>query len=220
MVPRTQPHRQQTPHDIREDVIRIEVPPIREQGLQELAADSQEGGADGQGEIECAAARGVEDPVEAEREEEEGEEVQGLVVDVQGQLEGGETEVGRCEEEEEEGACVASVVSFQPCRDGDGAAGGIGGGRSGLPAKGRRMRMVNVVVYGLEVLRASSERAVVGFLQAARLGKLADVGKLGSILGWLVSTLAGGSHELRIRFELMSRVWANKYHVLISRDME
>ena len=72
MIPRTHPHGQQTPEDIGQDVERVEVAAVREEGLQEFAADAEEGGADGESEVERAAARGVEDPVEAEGEKEEG----------------------------------------------------------------------------------------------------------------------------------------------------
>lgn len=138
MIPRADPHGDQAPEDIGEDVVRVEVAAVREEGLQEFAADAEEGGADGEGEVEGAAARGVEDPVEAEGQEEEGQEVEGFVVDVQRDLEGGEAEVGGCEEEEEEGSLgVASALS--------GADGGDLGGlgtEGSLPAKGSRMRMV------------------------------------------------------------------------------
>lgn len=82
MIPRTQPHGRQTPEDIGEDVVGVEVATVWEEGLQEFGSDAEEGGADGESEVEGAAARGVEDPVEAEGEEEEGQEVEGFVVDV------------------------------------------------------------------------------------------------------------------------------------------
>jgi hypothetical protein len=65
--------------------------------------------------------------------------VEGFVVDVEGEWEGGETEVGRAEEEDEEGSFggYVSLVS----RDGGEEPGWIVG-RRGLPAKGSRMRMV------------------------------------------------------------------------------
>lgn len=66
--------------------------PLRKEALRSLRAQSQEYGDEGYGQVEDAPSGGVEDPVEAESEDEEGEEVEGFVVDLR-DLDGRETKV-------------------------------------------------------------------------------------------------------------------------------
>ena len=66
-------------HDIRRDGKHIELT-ARHEALHDFAAQAQKTRDDEEGEVEDAAPRGVEDPVEGEREEEEGDEVKDLVV--------------------------------------------------------------------------------------------------------------------------------------------
>lgn len=61
--------------------------------------------------MDGAAPGGIEDPVETRCEDEEGEEVQGFVVDViVFELEGGETGVGCCCDAEEESSCGGGLL--------------------------------------------------------------------------------------------------------------
>lgn len=66
MVPCAQPHCGEGTQDIGEDVVGVEVAAVREEGLEEFGPYAEETGADGEGEVDGAAAGGVEDPVEAE----------------------------------------------------------------------------------------------------------------------------------------------------------
>lgn len=72
MIPAAQCHGCQRPNDIRYNVIEVEFPVIGYDTLQELGTDTENGCADEKGEIEGSSAGGVEDPVEAGREDEEG----------------------------------------------------------------------------------------------------------------------------------------------------
>ena len=67
--------------------------PLREQALRSLRAQSKEDGDEGYGQVEDAASGGVEDPVEGEGEDEEGEEVEDFVIGLR-DPDGRETEVG------------------------------------------------------------------------------------------------------------------------------
>ena len=82
MIPPTNPHRDPTPDYIRNNIPHVKHPPVaRQRRLQHLAADRQAGRADEQGQVQGAPARGVDHPVEGGCEEEEGERVEGFVVD-------------------------------------------------------------------------------------------------------------------------------------------
>lgn len=63
--------------------------------------------------MEGPAAVGVDDPVEDDGEEEEGEGVENLVVDVGSDLEGGEAGVACEEEQQEEDSCRAVSVCWE-----------------------------------------------------------------------------------------------------------
>lgn len=102
MVQRAQAQRGERPREVGDDVEEVEVAAVGQEALQELGADAEGERADDEGEVEGAAAVGVEDPVEGGREEEEGEEVQDFVVDVEGEVEGAEAGVAGDDEEEEE----------------------------------------------------------------------------------------------------------------------
>lgn len=71
--------------------------------MQKLGANSEDGSADEEGEIEVSSAGSVEDPVEAGREDKEGYTVQDLVVHYGIYLEAAEASVARYEEDEYEG---------------------------------------------------------------------------------------------------------------------
>lgn len=102
MIPRTQGQTRETPHYVCDDVEEVKVAPIGEQALQELGADAEDEGADGEGEVEGAAAVGVDYPIEDYREQEEGHEMEELVVDVGAGLDGAKAGVSGDEEQEEE----------------------------------------------------------------------------------------------------------------------
>lgn len=63
--------------------------------------------------MEGPAAVGVDDPVEDDGEEEEGEGVEDLVVDVSADLKGGEAGVACEEEQQEEDSCLAVSVCLR-----------------------------------------------------------------------------------------------------------
>jgi hypothetical protein len=77
--------------------------------LEELRADSEDACANEESEVETPSPRGVEDPVEASCEDEEGEEVKNFVVYYGVDLQRGEPGIPRCCDEEEECSCVMSV---------------------------------------------------------------------------------------------------------------
>lgn len=88
MVPRAQADAGERADDVGDDVVEVELAAVGEEALEELGADAEDEGADGEGEVEGAAAVGVEDPVEDDGEEEEGCEVEDFVVYVLAELEG------------------------------------------------------------------------------------------------------------------------------------
>lgn len=87
--------------NVGDDVVEVKVAAIGQEALQELGADAEGERADDEGEVQRAPAVGVEDPVEDDGEQEEGQEVQDLVVDVEIEVETCEAGVA-CEEEEQE----------------------------------------------------------------------------------------------------------------------
>jgi len=135
MVPRTQANRRQRPGDIRNDIIEVKLPVIRQDILKELRANSKDACANEQREVETPSPRGVEDPVEAGCEDEEGKEMEEFVVYYGVDLQRSESGIPRCCDEEEECSCVMSV----------GAAKGRGCGKS-EPAKGSLIRILRDVL--------------------------------------------------------------------------
>lgn len=76
MIPSTQCQRRQASSDVKRNIIDVKLASIIwNPSLNELGADAEHTSADYESRFESAVARGVENPVEAEREEEEGEEV-------------------------------------------------------------------------------------------------------------------------------------------------
>lgn len=110
MVPAAQANGRQRADDIRYDIVEIECAAIRQEALEEFRSDAQDAGAGDEREVERASPGGVEDPVEAGGEDEEGEGVDDFVVDVGVDLDGGEPGVCCCCDEEEEGSWTRSPV--------------------------------------------------------------------------------------------------------------
>jgi hypothetical protein len=104
VIPRAHTQRGQAAYDVGYDVIEIELPTVRQEALQKLGADASYEGADGEREVQCASAVGVEDPVEDDCEEEEGEQMEDFVVYVGVELKGGEARITGEEAEQEENA--------------------------------------------------------------------------------------------------------------------
>lgn len=111
MIPAAEANGAQAAHHIGDDVERVEGPVVREETLHDLGADAQKERADQQSELQGSSTGRIGDPVEDEGEEEEGDEVQELVIGLQlrGYRAGGavreEAHVGREEEKEHECAC-------------------------------------------------------------------------------------------------------------------
>ena len=132
MVPRTQSNRSQRPDDIRYNIIKIKGSAIVDEALEELRAYSENACAYDQREVETPSPRGVEDPVEASCEDEEGQEMENFVVDPSIDLERGKSGIGCGCDEEEEGAYMMSVRASE----------GRGRGcRMSAPAKGSLIRI-------------------------------------------------------------------------------
>lgn len=89
--------------------------------------------------MEGPAAVGVDDPVEDDGEEEEGEGVEDLVVDVGADLEGGEAGVACEEEQQEEDSCLGCQCLLEGSRPracpGSIVCGRVGRGASELSSK-------------------------------------------------------------------------------------
>lgn len=109
MVPAAEPDRAQAADHVGQDVEGVERAAVGEEGLHDLGPQAQDERADQQGQLQGAAARGgVGDPVEDEREEEEGEEVEEFVVGLELRRDCGfgavreEADVGGEDEKEEE----------------------------------------------------------------------------------------------------------------------
>ena len=64
MIPSAQTNCTKTTHKIRKEVKGVEGPVVGEEALQDLGADAESQCADEEGQVQGAAARGVEDPVE------------------------------------------------------------------------------------------------------------------------------------------------------------
>lgn len=139
VVPGAQADGGEGPHDVGDDVVEVEDAFVGDEALQDLGSDAEYEGADEEGDVEGAAAGGVEDPVEGGGEDEEGEGVQGFVVDERVDLERGQTGVARYCEEEEKGTCPSTLARCDVRGAGE-------GGKRDKPAKGRRMRMIVRVV--------------------------------------------------------------------------
>ena len=77
--------------------------------MKELRANSTDARANEQREVETPSPRGVEDPVEAGCEDEEGQEMEQFVVYDSVYLQRRESGIPRCCDEEEESSCVKSV---------------------------------------------------------------------------------------------------------------
>jgi len=102
VVPRAQAQRRQRARQVGHDIVEVEGPAIGEQALQDLGANAEHERADDEREVEGAAPRGVEDPVEGGGQDEEGDAVQDLVVDHGVDLDGGQPGVAcDCEQGEE-----------------------------------------------------------------------------------------------------------------------
>lgn len=69
--------------------------------MEKLGADAEKEGTDKESHVKKAATIGVEDPVEDYGEEEEGDEVESLVVGIMAKLKGGEASIGGYEKQEE-----------------------------------------------------------------------------------------------------------------------
>lgn len=103
MIPTVQRQRKSTTQNIRHNVIKIKLSAIiRNQALYELAPDTEYSGADNECEFQVAVPRGVEHPVEADCEEEEGEEVKSFIVYDTVELKGGKAGVASEDEEADE----------------------------------------------------------------------------------------------------------------------
>lgn len=94
MVPGAEADAGEGADDVGDDVPDVEGAAVGEDGLEDFGADAEAGGADEKGEVEGAAAGGVDDPVKYQGEEEEGQEVEDFVVDEGVPLERAEAEVG------------------------------------------------------------------------------------------------------------------------------
>jgi hypothetical protein len=75
MINRAQPRRRKRAYHVGNHIVDIEDPPVGDKSLEKLGADSETEGADYECEVEGASAGGVEDPVEDDGEDEEGEEM-------------------------------------------------------------------------------------------------------------------------------------------------
>lgn len=82
MVPVAEREPREAANDIGDDVVEVEDAAVGQEALEELGADAEESGADDEGQVQGAPAVRVDDPVEDYRQEEEGEEVENLVVDI------------------------------------------------------------------------------------------------------------------------------------------
>lgn len=97
--------------DVGQEVEGIEGAAIGQQTLDDLGTNAQDERADDEGQVQGATAGGVGDPVEDQREQEEGDDVQELVIGLQLGGHAGvgavrqETDVGGEDDEEDEGAC-------------------------------------------------------------------------------------------------------------------
>ena len=70
--------------------------------LKNLGADTKDAGANEERDVEVSSAGCIEDPVEAGGEDEKGQTMEDFVVDIGVELQGGQTRVACCGEEEEE----------------------------------------------------------------------------------------------------------------------
>lgn len=120
MVERAQAQGAERADEVGDDVVKVKVAAVGQEALQELGADAQAQRADDEREVQRAPAVGVEDPVEGDREQEEGEQVQDLVVDVEGEVERRQASVA-CEEEEEEEHSWGGIASVGVIGRGGGA---------------------------------------------------------------------------------------------------
>lgn len=94
MVPRADRQTKERADHVGDHVEEVELAAVRQEGLKDLGADAEGCRADQQGQVEGAPPVGVEDPVEGYSEEEEGDEVEDLVVyEGVADLEGGEAGV-------------------------------------------------------------------------------------------------------------------------------
>ena len=89
MVPAAEADSAETANDVGEEVERVEVAAVGENALDDFGADAEDQGADKKGQVEVAAAGGVEDPVEDEGEEEEGDDMEEFVVGLELGRDGG-----------------------------------------------------------------------------------------------------------------------------------
>lgn len=80
MIPAAEANGAQAAHHIGDDVERVEGTVVREETLHDFGADAQEERADQQSELHGSSTGRISDPVEDEGEEEEGDEVQELVI--------------------------------------------------------------------------------------------------------------------------------------------
>lgn len=94
-----------TAHDVGDDVVEVEDAAVGQEALEELGANAEDGGADDQGKVRGAPAIRVDDPVEDHGQQEKGEEVQDLVVNVGVELQRREADVAGEEAEQEEDTC-------------------------------------------------------------------------------------------------------------------
>lgn len=110
MVPSAQADGAEAADDIGEEVEEVEGAAVREEALDDLGADAEDEGADDEAQVQRTPARGVGDPVEGEREEEEGDEVEEFVVGLELSWDRGRgamrEEADVAGEEEDEGECA------------------------------------------------------------------------------------------------------------------
>lgn len=82
MIPRAQGKGRKTAHKVGDDVVKIEISTVGQEALQEFGADAAGQCADREGHIHSPPPVRVYYPIEDDGEKEEGEAMEGLVVDV------------------------------------------------------------------------------------------------------------------------------------------
>lgn len=127
------------------DVVKVELAVVGEDALDELGADAEDEGADDEGQVEGSAAIGVDDPVEDGGEEEEGDKVEDLVVDVLAELDRCQAGVGGDEEQQHKGAWRNGSAWFGKQRQQRDAGRRVLQKRDEVPAKGNRTLIADVL---------------------------------------------------------------------------
>lgn len=80
MVPPAQSDGTQAADDVGNEVEQVKLPVIGKDTLDELGTNAESECADPNGEVYCTASRGLEHPVEDQRDNEEGDQVEEFIV--------------------------------------------------------------------------------------------------------------------------------------------